>query len=117
MNWLEPADEDEDLSDDERAELQATKGPDQPCLSNLNYWAARCEPLHNPAPGYAPADGGRGEGGDGGKEVVFVACNRSGTERGTAFSGSSAVMRLGPGVELIDALSRADQSVLVAHVL
>lgn len=68
-------------------------------MSNLNYWAARLTPLHDPTPGYgaaleasgpvdAAAEGSGGGGGAGagggdmGKEVVFVACNRVGTEEG-----------------------------------
>lgn len=121
MNWLEPELDESDLSDSEREELENLKGPEQPCLSNLNYWAARCAPLHDPAPTYSDSGAGpgegSGEGGGGGKEVVFVACNRSGEERGTTFSGSSAVMRFGPGVELVESLSRAKEGVLIAHVL
>lgn len=119
MNWLEPELDESDLSDEEREELENLKGSEHPCLSNLNYWAARCTPLHDPSPGYAAEDGGDapGEGGGGGEEVVFVAANRSGEERGTTFSGSSAVMRFGPGVELVEALSRGKEGVLIAHVL
>lgn len=117
MAWLEPevSDSDSDLDDDERAELAESQGPEHPCLSNLNYWAARCAPLHDPAPTYsADAPGADAEG----REVVFVAANRNGVERGTAFSGSSAVMRFKTGgIELVEALNRGDERLLIAHVL
>lgn len=116
MNWLEPEFDESDLSDEEREELENLKGPEHPCLSNLNYWAARCAPLHDPSPEYSGPPEGR-EGNEGSKEVVFVAANRSGVERGTIFSGSSAVMRFGPGVELVEAFSRGKEGVLIAHVL
>lgn len=142
MNWLEPElDEDEeDMSEEERMEVERLKGGESPCLPNLNYWAARLSPLHDPSPLYSRDDGGvsevgsgagrarqggEGNGGRGGsgdgqsgdKSVVFIACNRTGTERGTTFSGSSAVMRFGPGVELVEAFSRAKEGVMIAHVL
>lgn len=117
MNWLEPALDDDDWSEDERAELAAAQGPEQPCLPNLNYWAARCAPLHDPAPTYSDMENAPEGQGQGAKEVVFIACNRTGVERETTFSGSSAVMRFGPGVELVETLSRAQEGVLVAHVL
>lgn len=52
-------------------------------MSTLNYWAHRLMPLHDPAPGYRAAGEGTAQAG---KEVVFVACNRVGTESGK-FSG------------------------------
>ena len=48
-------------------------------MSTLNYWAHRLMPLHDPTPGYTP-DGTKDV--QPGKDVVFVACNRVGTERG-----------------------------------
>jgi protein N-terminal amidase len=53
-------------------------------MSTLNYWAHRLMPLHDPAPGYTP-DGTKEV--QPGKDVVFVACNRVGTERGKSGTG------------------------------
>jgi protein N-terminal amidase len=71
MNWLDPPEEPPNTS--------PPADPDSPSESTLNYWAARLQPLHDPAPGY-----GSSQNADpvGGKEVVFVACNRVGTEEG-----------------------------------
>jgi protein N-terminal amidase len=72
MNWLDPP--------GEPPEVEAPRDPQAPSESNLNYWAARLTPLHDPTPGYSspPAL----EDPQGGKEVVFVACNRVGEEEG-----------------------------------
>ena len=51
-------------------------------MSTLNYWAHRLMPLHDPTPGYTP-DGTKDV--QPGKDVVFIACNRVGTERGKSF--------------------------------
>lgn len=73
MNWLQPPAEPPDDA--------PPQDPDAPSESNLNYWAARLTPLHDPTPGYASAS----EDGvvvQGGREVVVVTCNRIGTEEG-----------------------------------
>lgn len=82
MNWLEPPQE---PPDDAAAVEEATKSTDDgPEMSTLNYWAHRLNPLHDPSPGYSASAGPTGQ--STGKEVVFVACNRVGTESG--MSGS-----------------------------
>lgn len=83
MNWLDP---DENLSHDSDSESDEEDMAHrdfmaEPSASNLNYWAARLTPLHVGAK--APR-----------KDVVFVAANRCGTEEGTTFVGTSAVMKL-----------------------
>ena len=71
MAWLQPPIEPPD--DTPTRDLLAPSEP------TLNWWAGRLQPLHDPAPGYdsptlvKPASG---------KEVIFVACNRVGTEEG-----------------------------------
>jgi protein N-terminal amidase len=66
MNWLasEPPNE-------------ASKGSDEwtDVADTLSYWATRMSPVI-------------------GKDTIFLACNRIGTERGTTFTGSSCAMRL-----------------------
>ncbi len=75
MNWLEPPAEPPEVD-------VPPQDPEAPSMSNLNYWAARLTPLHDPAPGYvSPAPTDREEPKPGG-EVVFVGCNRVGTEEG-----------------------------------
>lgn len=83
MNWLDPP----PSPGDEPPQIDE----DRPSMSTLNYWAARCTPLHDPTPGYEQqADGKSQLGGisavsrkEG--EIIFVACNRVGKENG-AFS-------------------------------
>jgi protein N-terminal amidase len=120
MNWLDPPAEPPNSSTGELDTDVPPQDPQSPSMSNLNYWAARLTPLHDPAPGYgealagtgvmdAPtalagagdvAGAGEGTGGTGAgvsgteaagsgqkqksapDEVVFVACNRVGTELG-----------------------------------
>lgn len=77
MNWLEPPQE---PPDDPGAVREAANDDDGPEMSTLNYWAHRLMSLHDPAPGYHAMTGQAAE--TPGKEVVFVACNRVGTESG-----------------------------------
>lgn len=109
MNWLDPAEADDDHDSDsepdadDRAAFLAA-----PSLSNLNYWAARLAPLLRPPEGAEPP-----------RDVVFVAANRCGTEDGTAFVGSSAVMRVSaapPVVQLAGYCNRGEERVLVCSV-
>lgn len=79
MNWLQPPQE---PPDDPVAAIEAAAVDDDgPELSTLNYWAHRLMPLHDPAPGYRDSVAEPGTE-PRGKEVVFVACNRVGTESG-----------------------------------
>lgn len=101
MNWLSPPAEPPTTTPASGGEPshpeEPPEDPEAPSESNLNYWAARLVPLHDPTPRYStapstststpiPGSGsgsGSGSGKDGeGKEVVFVACNRIGEEEG-----------------------------------
>ena len=74
MNWLD--------APVEPPNAPPPQDPDAPSESTLNYWAARLTPLHDPTPDYAEL--GAADGAEiGGKEVIFVGCNRVGTEEGT----------------------------------
>lgn len=118
MNWLDPAEQDSDTSDeDEDGEpLPPANDPNAPSESNLNYWAARLTPLHDPAPGYS--DGADTEPSTA-KQVVFVASNRVGTEEGTRFCGTSAVMTVSSTpsqIELVECCNRSEERVMLAVV-
>ncbi|WVQ76501.1 hypothetical protein IAR50_006170 [Cryptococcus sp. DSM 104548] len=114
MNWLDPPAEppNEDPPQD----------PLRPSISNLNYWAARLTPLHDPTPGYAPpTESTNGEDGEGkeGKEVVFVVCNRVGEESGTTFIGTSSVLSMSSDpsrIELVECCNISEETVLLASV-
>lgn len=97
MNWLSPDEGPSDSNADSNSESNSeinpedpppmSTDPDIPEESTLNYWASRLRPLHDPAPGYMadPSTSeslGQSEDGAEGKEVIFVACNRVGTEEG-----------------------------------
>jgi len=98
MNWLNPP---PDPSAPEYPDEEETN--DSPSESTLNYWAARLTPLHDPTPSYSsmidnageqdvvPMGGTGGRNGKEGKEVVFVACNRVGTEEGKLMSSVQVV--------------------------
>ncbi|WWC85581.1 uncharacterized protein L201_000445 [Kwoniella dendrophila CBS 6074] len=110
MNWLSPPAEPPEETPEE--------DPDAPSESNLNYWAARLQPLHDPVPGYTTP---RGEIADpiGGKEVIFVACNRVGTEEGTKFVGTSSVMTISSNpsrIELVECCNISEERVMIATV-
>jgi hypothetical protein len=78
MNWLDPP--------PPPGEEPPIIDADRPSMSTLNYWAARCTPLHDPTPGYEPqASSEAAEEMDTHKtgEIIFVACNRVGQEKGT----------------------------------
>lgn len=70
MNWLDPP--------AEPPNVEPELDPSAPSRHNLNYWAARLTPLHDPTPGYSSVPATPKEA----KEVVFVSCNRVGTEEG-----------------------------------
>lgn len=90
MNWLSPPAE---PPNDESAE-----DPEAPSESNLNYWAARLQPLHDPTPSYSSGVTGGADPSssefenDKEKEVVFVACNRVGTEEGEPAGHHTALL-------------------------
>ena len=70
MNWLDPP--------SEPPEVAPALDLEKPSEHNLNYWAARLQRLHDPSPGYDAGESSDTRS----KEVVFVACNRVGTEEG-----------------------------------
>ncbi|KAJ9095679.1 hypothetical protein QFC21_005551 [Naganishia friedmannii] len=121
MNWLDPPQEPPDDPLSVEAAQDRAPSPDNddlgPEMSTLNYWAHRLMPLHDPAPTYpAHADSSSTSKG---KEVVFVACNRVGTEQGTTFVGSSTVLTISSDpsrIELIEAFGRKEQGVMFATV-
>ena len=137
MNWLEPPGEPPLDAPPSSATEETQDGPE---MSTLNYWAHRLMPLHDPTPTYAP-DGLKDV--QPGKDVVFVACNRVGTERGkpegnknslqsacaeyhdfatrigTTFVGTSCVMSitsLPSGIDLIEAMGSKEEGVMFALV-
>ncbi|RKP12768.1 carbon-nitrogen hydrolase [Piptocephalis cylindrospora] len=64
-------------------------------LGNLSHWFSRLEPLLS---------------GSSESPVTFIACNRIGSERGTAFCGTSCILDLVPGEEpVVRALMRKDE--------
>ncbi|CAG8614686.1 1735_t:CDS:10, partial [Ambispora gerdemannii] len=107
MAWL-----DSDVSDDE-------------CSDVSNYWCARMVPLYydlisshktrNHHDNLAEEEEGRRNEGD----VIFVVCNRTGTENGTTFCGSSGVFLLSPKnneAKLLKGLKKREENVLLIDV-
>ena len=92
MNWLaaEPPLEGDDSSEVEQDDWKQ--------LSEvLSYWAARLNPL-------------RGSG------AVFAGCNRTGREKGIAFTGASCVMRLNESVSVVAYAGLQTETVLLTSV-
>ncbi|KAK8845328.1 hypothetical protein IAR55_006041 [Kwoniella newhampshirensis] len=110
MNWLSPPAEPPNEAPEE--------DPEAPSESNLNYWAARLQPLHDPTPSYTSQSPEEADP-SAGKEVIFVACNRVGTEEGTKFVGTSCVMTVScqpSRIELVECCNISEERVLVATV-
>jgi protein N-terminal amidase len=117
MNWLDPPAEPPGEGDD-TAEAAPPKDREAPSISNLNYWAARLTPLHDPSPSYGEAQGGDAASAQG-KEVIFAGCNRVGVEEGTEFVGTSCVMVVASNpsrIELVECCNASEERVMVATV-
>lgn len=119
MNWLDPAEQSDSSDEDsgDEGERPPRHDPEAPSEPNLNYWAARLTPLHDPTPVYdsAPTDDASPKTV---KDVVFVAANRVGTEEGTKFAGTSAVMTLSAGrIELVEVCNRSEERLMLAEVV
>jgi len=74
MNWLDPPVEPPNVA--------PVQDPESPSEANLNYWTMRLTPLHDPTPGYSWDSPANTIEPKAGKEMVFVGCNRVGTEEG-----------------------------------
>jgi protein N-terminal amidase len=96
MNWLmsEPSSDAEDGATGGLA--QANDSWDS-VKQTLSYFALRVSPLI-------------------GSNVIFVACNRAGVERGTAFTGSSCVMQLGVRPIVLDYADQREEKVIISPV-
>ena len=75
MAWLNPP--------AEPPNVEPEFNPSEPSEHTLNYWAARLQPFHDPTPKYHPELNATSVEKNS-KEVIFVACNRIGTEEGMA---------------------------------
>lgn len=97
MNWLvsEPPDENIDSGPD--AASRDIVDEWEEVKQTLSYWALRMHPMM-------------------GSNAVFVGCNRVGTERGTTFTGSSCVMKLGEQPLVIDYASKTGEQVVLTSV-
>lgn len=97
MNWLvsEPPDEADSSPDNG----ECTDGVDEwdDVKQTLSYWALRMHPMM-------------------GSNAIFVGCNRVGTERGTTFTGSSCVMKLGQQPLVLDYASKTREQVILTSV-
>lgn len=108
MNWLLPEEEHETYRTD--------PSHNQPSVTTINYWVARCIPLWVP---------GMGEPGHEGHRTTLIAANRTGSEKGTCmahpdtiFAGSSSVItfRAGDQANLLGAAGCRDDAVVTVEV-
>lgn len=100
MNWLLPEDE---------VKAHNTDSTNNPSIATINYWVARCIPLW--VPGMAEPD-------HEGHRTLMIAANRTGTERGTVFAGSSSLLSFTAGdqAKLIGAAGHRDEAVLALDI-
>lgn len=92
MNWLAS---ERPLEEGGRSEAEADDWKD--IAQVLSYWATRLSPLV-------------------GSEAVFAGCNRTGREKGIAFTGASCVMRLDKRVSVAAYAGLETETVLLASV-
>lgn len=95
MNWLvsEPP-EDDDVSPNNEEKIIDTWDE---VKETLSYFALRMAPML-------------------GSNAIFVGCNRVGTERGTMFTGSSCIMKLGQQPVVLEYASKTKEQVLLSSV-
>ncbi|KAL1742339.1 carbon-nitrogen hydrolase [Schizophyllum fasciatum] len=101
-NWLDSGEEPEEATD----------------WHTLNFWAARLRPLWQKENGMDTVGDGNSDAEEGQRTVVVI-CNRTGTENGKTFAGTSSLfdMRRGSGKpKLLDALSRTEEAVRIWNV-
>lgn len=97
MNWLvsEPPEDDADSVASTSSQTSVEQWED--VKSTLSYWALRMSPMM-------------------GSNAIFVGCNRVGTERGTTFTGSSCVMKLGEQPLVVDYAGKTGEQVILTSV-
>ena len=76
------------------------KNDKEATMETINYWANRLIPLVKDTVDQKPC--------------YFVCSNRVGSEAGDNYMGSSCILKLKPGVELVANLSKREQNTLVA---
>ncbi|KAL9936416.1 hypothetical protein V8E36_004484 [Tilletia maclaganii] len=86
--WLLSAPEPEEEGGEDKPS-GPNSDPSKPSMSIIEYWASRCQPLYSHLPPNEHRSGKR-------KDTLFIAANRTGTERGVTFGGSSVIMHLSP---------------------
>ncbi|CAO3646268.1 unnamed protein product [Cunninghamella echinulata] len=74
-------------------------------MSTINYWALRLSPLIK-------------ESVSTGRNILFVACNRIGTERGSTFAGGSSVLEFSSSgeIHLLNHLSSKEENILIVDI-
>ncbi|KAE8215441.1 hypothetical protein CF327_g1272 [Tilletia walkeri] len=83
--WLLSKDGSESQDEDE-GEDQAS-GPEDPHMPTVEYWAWRCMPLYSSTSSPASSTQPRG------RRTIFISANRTGTEQGVTFAGSSSILQ------------------------
>ncbi|GES96651.1 carbon-nitrogen hydrolase [Rhizophagus clarus] len=109
MAWLQSScDESQSLNSDDN---------DEPSYSTINYWCSRLLPYFTDSEAYrnvfqtSPQNSGQK------RNVLFVACNRTGTENGVCFAGSSSVLLLTSKRPIIlRSLKSKEEAVMVIDV-
>lgn len=93
MNWL--------VSETPATSVQQPVNPADGYWSEvkdtISYWALRMSPMLGTA-------------------AVFAACNRIGTEKGTTFTGSSCVLKLGERPIVVDYAGKTEERLLITEV-
>jgi len=106
MAWLRNEDEDKSQSND-----------DEPDNSTINYWCDRLLPFFTDLETYSNVFPTGTQNPEPKRNVLFVACNRTGTENGLCFAGSSSVILLSSKRPiLLGSLKSKQEAVMVIDV-
>jgi len=93
--------------------------------NTLQYWADRLRPLWAKAGSPPPASGVSQDTANTNEdaqqdETIVVVCNRSGTENGTTFAGTSSIFsmsRNSGGPKLLDMMEQGEEAIRVWNIL
>ncbi|RIA95910.1 carbon-nitrogen hydrolase [Glomus cerebriforme] len=90
---------------------------DEPSYSTISYWCDRLLPYFTDSEKYSIVFPTGSQNPRPKRNVLFVACNRTGTENGSCFGGSSSVLLLSSKCPiLLDSLKSKQEAVMVVDV-
>jgi len=94
-----------------------SQSDDKPGYSTINYWCDRLLPYFTDSEAYCNIFQTGSQNSGPKRNVLFVACNRTGTENGSCFAGSSCILLLSSECPiLLGSLKSKQEAVMVVDV-